>query len=110
MTEQLSIDRQDILDIVTTGVKNSLEVVDDPAIAPDAVDETTRLVGHAAVLDSMGLVSLLLDIEQEVNNQFDTLIIIADERAMSQKQSPFRSVGTLTDYVVQLVLEQKSSD
>ena len=34
-------------------------------------------------------------------------ISIADEKAMSQKYSPFRSVDTLANYVMGLVNEEK---
>jgi len=32
--------------------------------------------------------------------------VLADERALSQKHSPFRSVGSLADYVSELVTRQ----
>ncbi len=102
------LNREDILDIVVSSLKDTLEMVNSE-VAPETVGSETRLVGHTAVLDSMGLVSLILDIEQLVNDKYDVLIILADERAMSQKQSPFRSVATLTDYICQLVVEQTAS-
>jgi acyl carrier protein len=66
-----------------------------------AINEETRLIGPAAVLDSMGLVSAILDIEQRLADDYDIVLALADERAMSQKNSPFRSVQTLTEYVFQ---------
>lgn len=69
--------------------------------APQPVTEDTFLIGQAAVLDSMGLVSAILDIEQRLADDYDIVLVLADERAMSQKNSPFRSVRSLTDYVCQ---------
>ena len=35
-----------------------------------------------------------------------SVAVLADERAMSQKHSPFRSIGALADYAATLVAEQ----
>ena len=70
------------------------------------VSETTDLYGRNSNLDSLGLVTLLLDIEQKINEAFDVLIALTDERAMSQKHSPFRTVQTLVQYISMLVEEQ----
>ena len=48
----------------------------------------------------------MLDVEQQINDQLNTSIAIADERAMSQSRSPFRTAGTLADYLVTLLQEQ----
>ena len=57
------------------------------------------------VLDSMGLVTLIVDVEQRLEEEYDEVVVLADERAMSQKRSPFLSVGSLADYICQLVEE-----
>ncbi len=65
----------------------------------------TVLFGKNGQLDSLGLVNLLVIIEQNIEDQFDTSIIIADERAMSQKNSPFRTIGTLAEYLNMILNE-----
>lgn len=64
-----------------------------------------RLFGPGAELDSLGLVTLLLDVEQQVNDQLGVSISLMDERAMSQNKSPFRTIGTLADYI-QVLLDE----
>ena len=49
----------------------------------------TVLYGKNGQLDSLGLVNLLVIIEQNIEDDFYVSITIADERAMSQKYSPF---------------------
>ena len=66
----------------------------------------TVLFGKDGRLDSLGLVSFLVTIEQNIEDEFDVSITIADERAMSQKHSPFRTIGTLTTYV-NMILNEK---
>ena len=70
----------------------------------------TVLFGNNGNLDSLGLVNLLVIIEQNIEDEFDVSITIADERAMSQKHSPFRTIGTLDDYIDMLLKEIQNSD
>jgi acyl carrier protein len=65
----------------------------------------TKLIGSNIKLDSLGIVSLLVTIEQNIEDEFDVSITIADEKAMSQKRSPFRTIGTLADYIDMLLRE-----
>lgn len=68
--------------------------------------EDTRLFGEN--LDSMGIVFLVTDLEGRISEEFDVDLTLADERAMSQKTSPFRSVKTLANYVYMLIEETKA--
>jgi acetyltransferase-like isoleucine patch superfamily enzyme/acyl carrier protein len=63
-------------------------------------------VGNAGNLDSLGLLNLIVATEQRIESEFGITITLADERAMSQKNSPFRTIGTLANYV-SLLLEEK---
>jgi len=65
----------------------------------------TKLYGGSGALDSLALVSLITDLEERVSDEFDNDIILADEKAMSQKTSPFRNVESLTIYI-QKILEE----
>lgn len=67
----------------------------------------TVLLGAEGILDSMGLVSLIVAVEQDVEDEFGKEITIADAKAMSQKNSPFRTVGSLVDYIETLLNEEE---
>ena len=68
---------------------------------PAALDASTALFGTSGLLDSMGLVTLIVEVEQALADSFNITMTLADDRAMSQRSSPFRSVGTLADYILQ---------
>lgn len=68
---------------------------------PAALDAGTALFGTNGLLDSMGLVTLIVEVEQALADRFGITITLADDRAMSQRNSPFRSVGALADYILQ---------
>jgi acyl carrier protein len=63
------------------------------------------LFGPEGRLDSLGLVDLILAAEQKIAEELDAVVTLADEKAMSQKSSPFRTVGALADYVCILLDE-----
>ncbi len=65
----------------------------------------TKLYGGSGALDSLALVSLITDLEERISDEFEKDIILADEKAMSQRTSPFRSVETLTNYIQKLLEE-----
>ena len=71
------------------------------------IDESTSLIGSGSVLDSLGLVNLIVNIEERLNEDLGIEVTIADERALSQKKSPFRTVGRLSEYLGLLIKEQE---
>ena len=69
------------------------------------ITKETKLYGGSGALDSLALVSLITDLEERISDEFEKDIILADEKAMSQRTSPFRSVETLTNYIQKLLEE-----
>lgn len=63
----------------------------------------TRLYGENGQLDSINLVHLIVAVEEKIEQQFDVAITLADERAMSMRNSPFATVGSLSAYVTALL-------
>ena len=66
-----------------------------------APDLKTPLYGGDGSLDSMALVNLIADIEEALAEKFGASIALADEKAMSAKNSPYRNVASLTDAVIE---------
>jgi hypothetical protein len=69
------------------------------------IDFDTRLFGSDAELDSLSLVSVIIDVEMAVSEESGRDVSLTDDRAMSQEVSPFNDVTTLTDYIVCLLSE-----
>jgi len=65
----------------------------------------TRLFGSDAVLDSLSLVSVIVDVEAAISDACGRDLSLTDDRAMSQSVSPFSDVNTLTAYVLLLLSE-----
>jgi len=64
------------------------------------------LFGRGAVFDSMGLVSFLSRVEEELEDQLDQVISLTSEKAVSRRQSPFASVQALIDFIREELAEQ----
>ena len=69
----------------------------------ERADEQTRLFGEAAALDSIGLVTLIADLEEDIRQVTGRDVVLADEQAMSRLTSPFRRAGLLADHIVALL-------
>ena len=70
--------------------------------------EVTQLFGTGKSLDSLELVNLITVIEQKLEEETGDFISLADERAMSMNESPFKTVGSLNNYVQELINENNS--
>lgn len=71
--------------------------------ALEQADGATRLFGEAAALDSIGLVTLIADLEEDIRLVTGKNVTLADEKAMSRLTSPFRRVDLLAEYVAEVV-------
>lgn len=65
----------------------------------------TILFGKGSNLDSLGLVNLIVATEQIIEEEFGETIVLANEKAMSQSNSPFKTVELLVDYITLLMSE-----
>lgn len=63
------------------------------------VSRDTTIFGDNAALDSLDLVSVIVDIEAAIVTEFDQTVSLSDDRAMSEQPAPFTNVMTLTNYV-----------
>lgn len=90
---------------ITAVVLDAVRYVGEDQKKAELIDatESTRILG---VLDSLGVVFLLTELEERISDKLDVEVVLADERAMSQKTSPFRRVSTLVKYVDLLISEQ----
>ena len=70
----------------------------------------TILFGPLGKLDSMGLVSLIVATEGKIEEKFNVRLVLADEKAMSQKNSPFLSIESLANYISKLLVNHRDGN
>ncbi len=78
-------------------------VLEEGAGQPQGLSPETRLIGRDAVLDSLGLVTLIVDVEDRLRTDRGIAVALADDAAMSSTRSPFRTVQSLSEYVLEAV-------
>jgi acyl carrier protein len=100
------IDRKTALDVVTGCLR---EAIEQSGQEPGVVDENTVIVGKDAVIDSVGVVSLIVDIEQRLETDFDVSVTLANDKAMSARSSPFRTAGVLAEHVCAVAAEGEAA-
>ena len=94
----------EIFNLVTKTLKEA-----NPRKFKNKIIRETAIFGSDGELDSLGLVSFLVIVEQNIEDQYNVEITIADEKAMSLKHSPFRTVGTLVDYLEGIIEKIKKN-
>jgi acyl carrier protein len=95
--------KQKAFEVVKKSVAELAEDMGFPALANPV--ESTPLFGGDDGIDSLSLVRLVADIEREAELALGKIIVLADERAMSRRQSPFRTVGTLSELLYERIGE-----
>jgi len=65
--------------------------------------EETNLFGSGDSLDSLALINLITIIEEKIEEETGEYISLADEKAMSLDESPFKTVTTLKNYINSLI-------
>ena len=94
-------------DVVDTIIFRALEALNAERDPEDqiTVSLATPLFGVEAALDSLEFVSLITDVEASLNLDHGLEISLADDRAMARPQSPYATVETLRDYILEIAEE-----
>ncbi len=100
------IERNMAVQIVLASLQEVFAQTGTPAL--ESVTDETVLVGNEAVIDSLGVVSLIVEVEQRLELEHGVSVTLANDKAMSARNSPFRTVGVLADHVVAMAQEVAS--
>jgi acyl carrier protein len=69
------------------------------------VSPETELFGGPDGIDSLSLVRIVAEVERAAEAKTGKRVVLADERAMSRRNSPFRSIGSLADLLTERIGE-----
>ena len=98
------IDNRRVLDVIYAAIELRNETASEEHRLKKSPE--TILFGKSAKLDSLGLVTLIVAIEERLADELGAIVSIADERALTQPRSPFRTIGSLAAYVSDLLEER----
>lgn len=100
------MNKDEILKIVINQVNELRDTL--PEDKKFDVTENTILFGNGSSIDSLSLVSVIVDLETLFSSEYNFDISLTDDRAMTRAISPFDSITTLVDYIYELVSELTS--
>jgi acyl carrier protein len=92
-----------IKEIIFKSIKELNENLDEDQQLQLSTD--TVLLGKDSNIDSITLVNLIVTIEESLEDNLNVSVTLADEKALSQKNSPFLTIQTLLDYIALLIKE-----
>jgi acyl carrier protein len=95
------MERAKIYEIVIKQVQELNETL--PENQQFAVNEDTILFGNNSNIDSLSLVSVIVDLESVFSEAYDKEISLTDDRAMTREINPFSSIRNLVDYITEVV-------
>ena len=89
-------------------VINQVEQLNDtlPENQKFTVNQDTILFGNGSSIDSLSLVSVIVDLEMILSDEHGHDISLTDDRAMTREISPFDNVTNLVDYIYEIVNEK----
>lgn len=71
------------------------------------INEDMTFIGSKTELDSLDFVKFILELESEINAEFDSELTLLSDKAFSQGSSPYYNIATLTEYISGLLGEEK---
>ena len=91
------------IELVKSAVKELSDELGYESLREPSAD--TVLFGGAEGIDSLSLVQIVAEVERLAEDKFAKRVVLADERAMSRRNSPFRTVGTLAELLEERLAE-----
>ncbi len=100
------IDREKIINLLLSTLEVHFDEINESVDLTER--ENIKLFGGDGLLDSIGLVSFVVEVEERLEDEFDVSVVLADEKAMSRRTSPFARISYLADYILEVVNEDSN--
>jgi acyl carrier protein len=90
------MNKEDIIDIIYLAIDDYNQINLNNMITKTP---NTLLYGQEGKLDSLGLVNLILAVEEKLLDKYNKNISLADDKAFSEKKSPFSNISILAEFI-----------
>ena len=90
--------KEKVEEIVFNVVRNNTEDMNIGTINYDML-----LLSEGSEIDSMIIVSIVVDLESELSDVFHKDISLTDDQAMTREISPFLNIKNLVEYIMELL-------
>lgn len=99
-----NIVRENIVNLILASLKAHFDEINETVDLSEG--ENIKLFGGGGLLDSIGLVTFIVEVEERLEDEFDVSVVLADEKAMSRRTSPFSRVSYLVDYIFEILNQE----
>jgi len=93
--------KSDARNIIVESIRSNIDINNDQETILKENPEDFEIIGSHDNIDSLDLVSILVDVEAQVHDKYGKIIMLSSDKAMSQNNSPFRNVKTLTLFLIE---------
>ena len=97
--------REDILALVYSAIDEVDPVTSSGSPLEKSLD--ARLLGSDKGVDSLTFVNLVVAIEEQIQKKLGKSVVLVDEDNMAMDAHPFRTIGTMADYIEILLNKEK---
>lgn len=99
-------------EMITGIVYDSIDQINELRAAGSQLNKSpdTKLFGESGQLDSLGLINLVVAVEDSFESVFGYSISLAESAAMSEHANPYYSVATLVDFIDTIVKDDGYPD
>ena len=101
------IQNEKIIQIIFSAVDEVNQLLPKEQLIEKSVDAI--LFDTSSNLDSLGLINLIVTVEQKIEDELDAVISLADERTMEQENNPFKTIRSLSEYI-ELLLKESTNE
>jgi acyl carrier protein len=99
------VTKDEVLAVIYAAMESLNEEFDEGQKIPLAPD--TKLFGGDALIDSLSLVSVIIDVESGASEALGFNVVLTDDRAINEPVSPFTSPDALANYILVLAAEHE---
>lgn len=93
--------KDDAKNIIIKAIKNNVDLSDEQENILLENPDNFTILGMYDNIDSLDLVSILVEVESQVIDMYSITIMLSSDKAMSQQNSPFRDVKSLVIFLIE---------
>ena len=94
----MAITQNDVLRAIFRAIDDANKLA--PPDAQLAKESSTVLLGEGGVLDSLGLITLIVAIEEKLQSDLGVQAIVLDEDALADPDGSYRTIDTLANWIL----------
>jgi len=99
---------EQIISLIEAAVRLQDQLLETPIDVSSG--ENSPLFGSDGQIDSLTLVSLIVDIESRIRSEFEVEVRLADTSDLPESATPFATIGSMSKYVLDRLRTEMSTE